>query len=93
MIRYLRQILRSSSLRPVLTFYLVATAVVPATVAEMFSVLQAIVLLGVWAVLMILVANARDQQTSTAALNAKVDKVTDLVENVVLNANTPEESP
>lgn len=76
LVRYMRHLLRSSSLYPVWTFWLACVIVVPATGVEWITHGEAVVFLGIVALILVLIADKRDAHQEAVEVAAELKKET-----------------
>jgi hypothetical protein len=79
LVRYVRHLMRSSSLYPVWTFWLACVIVVPATGAEWITHGEALVFLGIVALILVVIADRRDAHHEAAEVAADLKKETQAV--------------
>ena len=78
-VRYLKHVLRNGSFYPLTTFWLVACGIVMATWMDLLSHTHAAVVLGFVALVLLLIADRRDQKEANVSFEAQLEAVRKLV--------------
>ena len=80
-VKYIRHVLRNGSFYPLTTFWLATCAMTMATWMRLLSHTHAVVAMGFVALILLLVADKRDQKIANASFEVQLEAVRDLVAN------------
>ena len=80
-VRYLKHVLHNGSFYPLTTFWLLACGIVMATWMDLLSHTHAAVVLGFVALLLLLIADRRDQKEATESFEVQLEAVRELISN------------
>ena len=80
-VRYIRHVLKNSSFYPLTTFWLLACGVVMATWMDLLSHTHAVVALAFAALILLLIADRRDQKVANESFEVQLEAVRSLVQD------------
>ena len=78
-VRYIRHVLHNGSFYPLTTFWLLACGVIMATWMDLLSHTHAVVAMGFAALILLLIADKRDQREANESFEVQLEAVRDLI--------------
>ena len=78
-VKYLKHVLHNGSFYPLTTFWLVTCALIMSTWMDLLSHTHAVVALGFVALILLVVADKRDQKVANASFEVQLEAVRDLI--------------